>query len=190
MISSRSRSTPTVGFRREPSWHGFRPNGRFVHDSSRHPADALGSGLDVLARDLDESSKYRPAVIVLAVEPGDAGGKTVLVAAITSRQPDDPQVAVEIPPQTKRRLSLVADRSWVTVSEGNRFEWPGQDFRPIAPGRWAYGSFPAGLFRVVRDRLVDISGRRKLAQVRRDPLAMARTSNPIRGRRSEGDGGN
>ena len=120
------------------------------------------------AQGRDEGTKYRPAVVVLAVESDDAHGKTVLVAPITHHQPDSPAVAVEMPPQTKRRLGLDADPSWVIVSEVNRFEWPGPDLLPVAPGQWAYGLLPAGLFRTVRDRLLERVSKRKLAQVRRE----------------------
>ena len=34
---------------------------------------------------------------------------------------------------TKRRLGLDDARSWIMVTEGNRFAWPGPDLRPIAP---------------------------------------------------------
>lgn len=121
------------------------------------------------ARDRHEGTKYRPAVVVMAVEHDDARGKTVLVAPITHRQPENTSVAVEIPPQTKRRLGLDPERSWIVVSEVNRFEWPGPDLLPIAPGEWAYGILPAGLFRAVRNRIADTARRRKLAQVRREP---------------------
>ena len=119
------------------------------------------------SRGRDEGAKYRPAVIVLTTENRPDGGKTVLVAPVTHRSPDDPAMAVEIPPQTKRRLGLDADRSWIVVSEVNRFEWPGPDLRPVAPGRWAFGLLPAGLFRTVRTRLVELAGRRNVRQVRR-----------------------
>ena len=121
------------------------------------------------AQGRDEGTKYRPAVVVLAVESDDAHGETVLVAPVTHRKPDDPAAGVEIPPLTKRRLGLDPERSWVIVSEVNRFEWPGPDLLPIAPGQWAYGILPAGLFRNIRDGVVGLARRRKLAQVRRTP---------------------
>ena len=116
----------------------------------------------------DEGTKYRPAVVVLAVESDGPHGKTVLVAPISHRQPDDPAIGIEIPPLTKSRLGLDPERSWVIVSEVNRFEWPGPDLLPVAPGQWAYGILPAGLFRIIRDRLAGLAGQRKLAQVRRE----------------------
>ena len=117
----------------------------------------------------DEGTKYRPAVIVLSVETEDGYGKTVLVAPITHRKPDDPAAGVEIPPLTKRRLGLDSERSWVILSEVNRFEWPGPDLLPVAPGQWAYGILPAGLFRIIRDRLAVLARQRRLANVRREP---------------------
>ena len=117
----------------------------------------------------DEGTKYRPAVVVLSVETEDGYGNTVLVAPITHRKPDDPAAGVEIPPLTKRRLGLDSERSWVILSEVNRFEWPGPDLLPVAPGQWAYGILPAGLFRIIRDRLADLARQRRLANVRREP---------------------
>ena len=126
----------------------------------------------------DEGTKYRPAVVVLAVESDDAHGDSsrwqrdatlVVPSYAPHRKPDDPAVGVEIPPLTKRRLGLDAERSWVIVSEVNRFEWPGPDLLPIAPGQWAYGIMPAGLFRNIRDGVVGLARQRKFAQVRREP---------------------
>ena len=115
-----------------------------------------------------EGSKYRPAVVVLAVAAKETGAKTVWAAPITHRRPDEPDAAVEIPALTKRRLGLDARRSWIVVSEVNRFAWPGPDVRTAAPGRFAYGLLPAGLFKIVRNRLTEIAARRKLRLVQRD----------------------
>ena len=120
------------------------------------------------AQGREEGIKYRPAVVVLAVESDEGRGKSVLVAPITRQKPDDAATAVEIPPLTKRRLGLDAEPSWVILSEVNRFEWPGPDLLPVAPGQWAYGMLPEGLFRTIRDRLAGIARQRKLAQVRRE----------------------
>ena len=116
-----------------------------------------------------EGSKYRPAVVVLAVQVGEDGGKTVMVAPVTRSPPEDPRLAVEIPIATKRRLGLDADPSWIVVSELNRFEWPGPDLRPVAPGRWAYGTLPAGLFRSARDRLLALIGEGRSVGIDREP---------------------
>ena len=121
------------------------------------------------AQGRDEGSKDRPCVVVLAVTHDERHGKTVWVSPITHRRPDDPAAAVEIPTRTKRRLGLDSHQSWIIVSELNRFSWPGPDLRPVAPGRWAYGLLPAGLFRVVRDRLVELAGRRMMIPVQREP---------------------
>lgn len=94
------------------------------------------------ARGREEGSKYRPAVVVLAVAATRHGGREVTVAPITHRQPADPADAVAIPPDTAARLGLDADRSWILVTEVNQFAWPGPDVRPVAPGRSAYGLLP------------------------------------------------
>ena len=43
------------------------------------------------------------------------------------RPPHDPEAAVEIPLATKMRLGLDDDRSWIILTEANRFTWPGPD---------------------------------------------------------------
>ena len=108
-------------------------------------------------------------MVVLSVATGKAGGKTVWVAPITHTRPNDPEEAVEIPMRTGSRLGLDGERSWIVISEVNRFTWPGPDLRLVEPGRWAYGLLPAGLFRSVRERLADLARRRKVAEVRRNP---------------------
>jgi len=79
--------------------------------------------------------KNPPCVIVLSVGDED-GGMVVTVAPITHVMPANPPEAVEIPAASKRRLGLDNERSWVVVSEGNRFFWQGPDVRPIPPGRF------------------------------------------------------
>jgi len=44
-------------------------------------------------------------------------------------------------------LGLDADRSWIIVSEGNEFDWPGYDLRKIGRGdRYDYGFLPPRFF--------------------------------------------
>ncbi|MCY4551970.1 MAG: hypothetical protein OXC28_26855 [Defluviicoccus sp.] len=116
-----------------------------------------------------EGSKYRPAVVVLAVRDDEDGSKTAMVAPVTHSPPDDPRFSIEIPIGTRRRLGLDADPSWIVLSELNRFEWPGPDLRPVAPGRWAYGLLPARLFRTLRDRLLASIGEGSSIGIDRQP---------------------
>ena len=122
---------------------------------------------DEALRRREEGTKHRPAVVVLAATEEGDNGTTVLVAPITHRRPSDPDAGVAIPLQTRTRLGLDADPSWIVVRELNRFHWPGPDLQPVGPGRWAYGHLPAGLFRVVRTRLLSLLARGDLSQVRR-----------------------
>jgi len=94
--------------------------------------------------------------MMLVVEDED-GRPTVTVVPVTHSPPDSPNVAIEIPAETKRRLGLDDDRSWIVVSEANVFGWPGPDIRPAVSGRFetvAYGLLPANLFREVRTRFL------------------------------------
>lgn len=104
-------------------------------------------------RGLEEGNKLRPSVVVLATRQDD-GGTVVIVAPITHAAPRKDGDAVEIPPSTKRRLGLDDDRSWVVVTEVNRFLWPGYDLHPTPGSRdYVYGVLPPALFRQVRDRI-------------------------------------
>ncbi len=101
----------------------------------------------------EEGTKARPCAIVVSVV--DAGGKRrVLAVPVTHTPPEAPQDAIEIPASIKRLLGLDGERSWIVISEANRFSWPGPDLRPV-PGRdpasVVYGSLPQKFFQLVRD---------------------------------------
>jgi hypothetical protein len=67
------------------------------------------------------------------------------VFPITRTPPFDPTDAAELPAALKRHLGLDDERSWVVVTEFNRFVWPGVDLQPrpgVTPRRYEYGVFP------------------------------------------------
>jgi len=98
-------------------------------------------------RGLEEGTKNRPCVVVLAVTSED-GDTVVTVAPITHTPPRIAGEAVEIPAATKDRLGLDEGRSWIVVNEINRFRWPGVDLLPVpGKGGYEYGVLPPGLFR-------------------------------------------
>lgn len=104
------------------------------------------------ARGQEEGVKDRPCAIVLAIA-GEADETLVTVLPITHSPPTDPRLAIEIPPATKRRLGLDDARSWVVLTEANRFVWPGPDLVPSTPGdssSVAYGLLPYALFENIR----------------------------------------
>jgi hypothetical protein len=108
------------------------------------------------ARRLEEGAKNRPCAIILTTREA-AGHTVVTVLPITHSPPVTEAEAVEIPPAVKRRLRLDEARSWVVVSEVNRFVWPGPDLAPISraePDRFDYGPLPPSLFRQIRDRFL------------------------------------
>jgi PemK-like, MazF-like toxin of type II toxin-antitoxin system len=96
----------------------------------------------------EEGRKDRPCVIVLATASASDGATVVTVVPVTHRPPDDAAAAVEIPQTVKQLLGLNMERSWVVVSEGNKFVWPGYDLRKV-PGdaaRYEYGFLPPRFF--------------------------------------------
>ncbi|WP_442583606.1 hypothetical protein ACSBOB_17255 [Mesorhizobium sp. ASY16-5R] len=103
-------------------------------------------------RGLEEGQKDRPCAIVLVVK-GELARPRVTVLPITHRPPSSADEAVEIPADTKRRLGLDDERSWVILTEANRFFWPGPDLRRASlkkPDSFALGELPYGLFMRIR----------------------------------------
>jgi hypothetical protein len=102
----------------------------------------------------EEGVKDRPCAVLLAITD-EAGDQKVIVLPITHTAPTAAAHAVEIPAATKRRLGLDDDRSWIVVTEANRFTWPGPDLRPAIsgdPASVAYGELPSALFEQVREK--------------------------------------
>jgi uncharacterized protein YifN (PemK superfamily) len=107
------------------------------------------------ARGQEEGVKDRPCAVVLVA--GEASDQMVTVLPITHASPSDPRLAVEIPRATKRRLGLDDARSWVVLTEANRFAWPGPDLRPSTPGdasSVAHGLLPYALFEDIRLKFI------------------------------------
>lgn len=117
----------------------------------------------------EEGVKDRPRAILLATTT-DEGDLRVIVLPITHAPPRSLEDAIEIPVQTKRRLGLDDERSWIVLAEGNVFIWPGPHLRPV-PGRGpesiALGYLPAKLFDTVRRRFLELHQRRKARLMRR-----------------------
>jgi hypothetical protein len=66
---------------------------------------------------------------------------------VTHRAPDDAAAAVEIPRAVKKHLGLDDERSWVVVSEGDQFVWPGYDLRKVrGTDRYDFGYLPPRFF--------------------------------------------
>jgi len=103
----------------------------------------------------DEGVKDRPVAVVVVVKSAD-GLNQVLVVPLTTREPVSPADAIEVPASVRRHLGLSAERSWIIVSEWNRFTWPGYDIRPIR-GREPdvkYGGLPTKLFEQIKRTMI------------------------------------
>jgi len=108
------------------------------------------------ARGQEEGIKDRPCAVVLATA-NEAGDQVVTVLPISHTPPSNPLLAVEIPALVKRRLKLDEERSWVVLTEANRFVWPGPDLRPLRPGdaqSTAYGPLPYRLAEEIRLKFI------------------------------------
>lgn len=125
---------------------------------------------DEAAKGQEEGRKVRPCAVLLAVVNED-GDTVVTVLPITHTPPRDPALAVEVPSATKRRLGLDDQRSWIVLTDANRFTWPGPDLRP-APGEdvssVALGLLPRSLYNEVRDRFIAAARRRLTGTIGRE----------------------
>ncbi len=120
-------------------------------------------------RGREEGVKDRPCAIVLGQED-EEGDTVVTVVPVTHTPPTRAEEAVEIPLATKQRLGLDSERSWVIVSEVNRFIWPGPDLRPISrdkPDRFDYGMLPPALFRRIKECLLTEARAQQLRMIPR-----------------------
>jgi hypothetical protein len=122
-------------------------------------------------RGLEEGLKDRPCAVVLLVENAE-GKYQATVLPITHTPPSllEADFAVEIPYETKRRLGLDGERSWIMVNEANRFTWPGPDLRMLRngdPSSIAYGKLPEKLYERIRIRFLTLSEQQKLKLVNR-----------------------
>ena len=117
----------------------------------------------------EEGGKDRPCAVLLTTVTR-AGRSIVTVLPVTHAAPADPQLAIEIPAATKARLGLDEARSWIILSEANRFEWPGPDLRPVPGGEAAsvaYGHLPAKLYEQLRTKWLAAFDRGAAGQVAR-----------------------
>jgi hypothetical protein len=73
------------------------------------------------------------------VDRPEGKSTVVTVLPISHIAPKNDAEAVEIPQVVKKHLGLNDARSWVIVSEGNDFVWPGYDLRRRKDGSYSYG---------------------------------------------------
>ncbi|GLU29856.1 hypothetical protein Brsp01_50890 [Brucella sp. NBRC 12950] len=82
----------------------------------------------------EEGDKDRPLLVMAITTTLEDGSPVVRVLPITDTPPQRADEAIEIPAATKRRLGLDDERSWMVLSESNRFVWPAGT--GSASGRW------------------------------------------------------
>ena len=109
----------------------------------------------------DDGVKDRPCAVVLVIREHGRRPQ-VRVLPVTHSAPIDPNSAMEIPQETKRRLGLDDAKSWIVLSEANDFFWPGPDLRPSVRGELQtviYGALPPLFFLALKKRLASQRGR-------------------------------
>ena len=107
------------------------------------------------AEGAEHGRKKRPCAIIVAVR-NESSRIMTIVAPVTHVEPRNPEDGVEIPRRVKQHLGLDQERSWISVTDLNRFLWPGYDLYPI-PGskdRFDYGMLPPRLFDEIKRRIL------------------------------------
>jgi hypothetical protein len=115
-----------------------------------------------------EGGKDRPCGVVLTRLSESGSSMLVYVLPITHTAPADPEAGIEIPPATKRRLGMDAERSWIITTEINRFVWPGPDIRALPSGEYSYGYLPGKLLQLALDQVKTHARKNQLRTVNRD----------------------
>jgi hypothetical protein len=105
----------------------------------------------------EEGDKDRPCLVLAIVMTNEEGAPVVRVLPITHTPPTNSADAIEIPGVVKSRLGLDHERSWIVLTESNRFTWPGPDLRPVDRPTGYYGALPPRLFAEVKRRFVAIA---------------------------------
>ena len=120
-------------------------------------------------RGQEEGVKDRPCAIVLALEQAE-DDTVVVVLPVTHSPPDKGVIALEIPLAIKRSLGLDSERSWIVLSESNRFRWPGPDLRRVGDrddGSVAYGFLPPRFFAELHRRFIALEDATRSRRVQR-----------------------
>jgi hypothetical protein len=107
----------------------------------------------------EEGDKDRPCLVLAIVMTTEEGAPVVRVLPITHTPPSNPADAIEIPAEVKNRLRLDAERSWIVLTESNRFVWPGPDLRSVDTESGYYGALTPALFAEVKRRFVALARR-------------------------------
>lgn len=105
----------------------------------------------------EEGDKDRPCLVLAIVATDEAGVSVVRVLPITHSPPRERRGAIEIPGAVKGGLGLDGERSWIVLTESNRFVWPGPDIRPVDSASGYHGPLPSALFNEVKRRFVAIA---------------------------------
>ncbi|HJR70537.1 MAG TPA: growth inhibitor PemK [Gammaproteobacteria bacterium] len=114
----------------------------------------------------EDGTKDRPCGIVLT-RITTAGRTVAYVLPSTHTPPITNEDGVEIPLNTKERLGLDTERSWIITSELNQFTWPSPDLRPTAAGEYIYGYLPEKLLRLVLESVKKNAREKRLKTVPR-----------------------
>ena len=120
---------------------------------------------------LDVGEKNRPCLIMAVDTPKDGSPKKVFVAPITHTAPFQPEDSVQIPQETKRRIGLDHETSWLMLSDVNKFNWPGYDLGRV-PRRnqptCVYGSVSASFMNTAQHQMRDMFKEKRVTIVPRD----------------------
>ena len=115
----------------------------------------------------ESGRKYRPCVVVVAIQKVDDDLVRFSVAPVTHTAPND-RAAVELSARVKFHLHLDRAPSWVICDEINQFEWPTTDVANVPGGGFAYGRLPPKLLKHIQSVMLEAGKKGGLKITNRD----------------------
>jgi hypothetical protein len=104
------------------------------------------------------AEKIRPCVILAVVE--GKRDKTVYVSPLTHTAPYHPEESILLTQETKQRVGLDGNDSWLMCNEVNKFTWPSALIRTVpysSPRTFVYGMLPECVLTEARCKLKEFT---------------------------------
>ena len=115
----------------------------------------------------ESGRKYRPCVVVVAMQKIGDDLVRLSVAPVTRKRPAS-RVAVELPSKVKAHLKLDRGASWVICDELNQLDWPSTDVANVPGGGFSYGQLPPTLLKRIQSALLEAGKSGGLKITKRD----------------------
>ena len=119
-----------------------------------------------------QGQKDRPCAIVLASEPREDGGRTILLCPITHAPIGEGETGLPMPPRVAQHLGLDDQPHFIKTHQINSLNWPERGLPyglvPNKQGEWTCGEIPNALGQAIFEQIQENASNRQLQKVDRD----------------------